>query len=190
VVGEKGLVEELREVGLSCRSDSESTHAALPDEQLAELMGNTQARPDAVVVGLDSHFTYRKLATAAAYVQMGATFVGTNPDAGDRIGTGLAPGAGAMIAAVETVSGVKANIVGKPVPTMIQHLLREHGLRPQRAIMIGDRLDTDIAFGKSGGVRTCLVLTGVATQAQAEALPLGHPCRPDSVMDSLAKIAW
>lgn len=182
-------MEELREVGLHVTGGPDDTAVELPDAELAHLLEQgPPARPDAVVVGLDSRFTYRKLAIAAAYVQMGACFIGTNPDAGDRIGNGLAPGAGAMIAAVETVSGRKATIVGKPAPTMIHHLLSEHGLEASRTVMVGDRLDTDIAFGAAGGVHTCLVLTGVATQAEAESLPHGHPCRPEYVMPSLADL--
>ena len=99
-------------------------------------------------------------------------------------------GAGAMIAAVETVCGKRATVVGKPAATMLQHLLSEHALDPSRTVMVGDRLDTDIAFGSAGGVKTCLVLTGVATQTEAEALPAGHPCRPDHLMASLADISF
>jgi len=188
-VGEAGLVEELTEAGLHVVRDV-STTVSLPDAELGELLQAHHTRPDAVVVGLDSHFTYRKLAIAAAYVQMGSAFVGTNPDAGDRIGAGLAPGAGAMIAAVETVSGRKATVVGKPSPTMIEHLLKQHGLDPSRTVMVGDRLDTDIAFGHAGGVKTCLVLTGVATMHEAEQLSAGHPSRPDFIMPSLSDVVF
>ena len=210
VVGEAGLVDELREGGLRVVGWPDDT-VTLPDAELALIFVEQGSRPDAVVVGLDSSFTYRKLCIASAFVQMGAIFVGTNPDAGDRIGGGLAPvrmssaspvssshsaiiatpqGAGAMIAAVETVCGRRATVVGKPAATMIQHLLTEHALDARRTVMVGDRLDTDIAFGSAGGVKTCLVLTGVATQTEAEALPPGHPCRPDYLMPSLADLSF
>jgi phosphoglycolate/pyridoxal phosphate phosphatase family enzyme len=191
VVGEAGLVEELREGGLRVVGWPGDEAVSLPDADLARMFEEQgSSRPDAVVVGLDSHFTYRKLCIACAFVQLGAIFVGTNPDAGDRIGGGLAPGAGAMIAAVETVCGRRATVVGKPAATMIQHLLTEHALDASRTVMVGDRLDTDIAFGSAGGVKTCLVLTGVATQTEAEALPAGHPCRPDFLMPSLGDLLF
>ena len=189
VVGEAGLVDELREGGLRVVGWPDAA-VTLPDADLALMFEEHGSRPDAVVVGLDSLFTYRKLCIASAFVQMGALFVGTNPDAGDRIGGGLAPGAGAMIAAVETVCGRKATVVGNPHATMIEHLLTEHALNANRTVMVGDRLDTDIAFGSAGGVKTCLVLTGVATQTEAEALPSGHPCRPDYLMPSLADLLF
>ena len=190
VVGEAGQVEELEQAGLTVSGGPAADDgASLTDADFAALFSSGH-RPDAVVVGLDSHFTYRKLAMASAFVQMGALLIGTNPDAGDRIGSGLAPGAGALIAAVEIASGTRAVIVGKPSATLLTQLIKAHGLEPGRCVMVGDRLDTDIAFGSAGGVRTCLVLTGVATLREAEEVPLGDARRPDCVLGSLADIVW
>jgi ribonucleotide monophosphatase NagD (HAD superfamily) len=100
------------------------------------------------------------------------------------------PGAGPLIAAVENATGVSAVIVGKPSPTLITQLLAKHGLDPARTVMVGDRLDTDMAFGAAGGVARCLVLSGVATEAQAAQLPLTDPRRPTHMLNSLAELQW
>ena len=115
--------------------------------------------------------------------------MGTNPDAGDRIGPLLAPGAGALIAAVEVASGHKASvIVGKPNPAILTALLAEKGLDASTALFVGDRLDTDMLCGRNAGVKTLLVLTGVNSRAEAEALRPDDPRRPDFILESLAAL--
>lgn len=186
VVGEPGLLEELAAAGVACSFEERSASPTLDDDAFQALF--QCPRPDAVVVGLDSRLTYRKLATASAFVQRGAAFIGTNPDAGDRIGPGLAPGAGSLIAAVEAASGCKATVVGKPEPAIVTELLAEHGLSAASTLFVGDRLDTDVLCGAQAGCGTCLVLTGVATLAEAEALAAGDRRRPDYVLSSLADL--
>lgn len=187
VIGEAGLREELAEAGCACWPPT--TDSLLSNEEFAELFSADAPVPDAVVVGLCSSFTYRHLATASAYVQRGARLVGTNPDAADRVGPGLAPGAGALIAAVEVASGCKASvIVGKPNPDILTSLLSSRGLDASRALFVGDRLDTDMLCGRNAGVRTLLVLTGVNSREEAEALDSRDPRAPDYILPSLADL--
>jgi phosphoglycolate/pyridoxal phosphate phosphatase family enzyme len=189
VVGEAGLVTELSLAGIACDCGP-AGEVSLSDADFAALFAPDAPTYDAVVASYDGACTSAKLARASAAVQRGAVLVGTNPDAGDRCGGGLQPGAGVFIAALEAATGMRAAVVGKPEPTLIAQLLARHSLDARRTIMVGDRLDTDVAFGTAGGVATCLVLTGVATLEQAEQLGADDPRRPTHVMASLAGVQW
>lgn len=127
-----------------------------------------------VVIGLDLEFTYAKLKRGNAAIRNGAAFVATNADATLPTEEGLVPGAGSVVAALQTASGVAPVMIGKPEPTTILMSAKAMGLEPSECIMIGDRLDTDILAGSRAGTLTALVLTGVSTReeiATAEALP-------------------
>ena len=189
VVGESGLVQELQGAGFSCATAPDG-EVSLSEHAFASLFESASPLYDAVVVGYDTAFTSAKLARASAAIQRGALLVGTNPDAGDACGKGIMPGTGPLISALESATGVQAVVVGKPSPTLILQLIAKHGLDPARTVMVGDRLDTDMAFGAAGGVARCLVLSGVATEEQAAQLPLTDPRRPTHVMSCLADLQW
>jgi 4-nitrophenyl phosphatase len=128
----------------------------------------------AVVMGLDLEFTYAKLKRGNRAIRAGAAFVATNADATLPTEEGLVPGAGSVVSAMQTASGVKPVMIGKPEPTTIMMSAKAMGLEPSDCVMIGDRLDTDILAGSRAGTLTALVLTGVSTRdeiATAEALP-------------------
>jgi HAD superfamily hydrolase (TIGR01450 family) len=147
VVGEQGLVEALNARGISVL-DGE------PD------------RAEAVVVGWDREATYATLRTASLLVERGATLVATNADASFPGPDGRWPGAGALLAAIETTTGVRAEVVGKPnAPLLRAALERAGGGKP---LLIGDRLDTDITGAVRLGWDSLLVLTGVATRTDLD----------------------
>lgn len=130
--------------------------------------------PAGVVVGLDKQFTYDKLTSAHAAILSGARFIATNTDATLPTEHGLVPGCGSIIAAIATASSVAPVVIGKPEPLMLQMALNRMGIAPEDAVMIGDRLDTDILAGHRAGMLSVLVLTGVSTReeiASAPALP-------------------
>jgi 4-nitrophenyl phosphatase len=145
--------------------------------------GFTLAESDAqfVVVGLDRQLTYQKLTTAVRLVRGGATFVGPNPDTTLPTDDGIIPGAGSFQAAITAASGVTPLIIGKPEPTMLRIGCQRLGLTPAETAIIGDRLDTDIVGGYRAGLRTILVLTGVSTRAEAEAIDV----KPDHIFEDL-----
>lgn len=133
-----------------------------------------EEQPEAVVVGLDLGFTYDKLKIANEAIRHGARFIATNADATLPTEAGLVPGAGSIIAALETASGQRPVVIGKPETPMLEAAMARMGVGPDETVMIGDRLDTDILAGARAGVPTVLVLTGVSTRedlATAEALP-------------------
>ena len=159
VIGGQGIVDELNEMYIEV--DPGVFNAVQCTETDWEEL---DIDPDcaAVIVGQDTSFTYAKLAYASLAIQRGAKFVATNPDAGDAIGPGLMPGAGAIVAAVEKACGVAPEIyAGKPSAFLLE-LLKGNHVDMTRTLVVGDRLDTDIACGRAGGAgATVLTLTGV-----------------------------
>lgn len=170
VVGEGGLREELSSVGMRVTPYRRDTHF------------------DYVVVGWDRQFTYRKMAEAHRAIADGAIFIATNRDSTypDSDGRTL-PGGGAIVSAIETCSGIIPRTIGKPEPYTLELILRLSHTTPQECMIIGDRLDTDIAIGKKVGVRTGITLTGVSTRADIDASPADM--RPDRIWNSLQDFA-
>lgn len=117
----------------------------------------------AVVVGIDWHVTYDHLKRATLLIRSGAMFVGTNPDATYPAPEGIIPGNGALLAAIETATGVKPIIVGKPEPILYQQSIRRLNTPLEATAALGDRLETDILGGIRAGVKTILVMSGVTT---------------------------
>jgi 4-nitrophenyl phosphatase len=165
VVGEAGLTTAAQGEGLDLGEDS----------------------ADWVVAGLDRGFDYQKLARATRAILGGARFVASNADALLPIeGGDFLPGAGSIVAAIRTATGVEPVVVGKPEPAMFEAgLAKLGGLAAGEVAMIGDRLDTDIDGGRAAGLRTILVLTGVTTPALLKA----SGSQPDAVVDDLASVS-
>jgi len=122
----------------------------------------------AVVVGLDRNVNYAKFKQAATLIHQGARFIGTNPDATFPEADGFSPGAGALLSFIETSTGVKPTIVGKPFPQMYQLALERLGTKPEETIVVGDRLETDIVGAQILGCHTALVLSGVTNEESAQ----------------------
>ncbi len=140
---------------------------------------------DYVVVGWDQQLTWDELATATLLIRAGAEFLGTNPDVTYPTKRGLVPGNGAILAAIETATGVAPVVTGKPEPQMYEAALRRMNARPEDTAMLGDRLDTDIAGAARVGLRTVLVLSGIATEEDVAASSI----KPDLVCASI-KETW
>ncbi len=140
--------------------------------------------PDYVVVGGDFEVTYAKLATACLAIRAGSFFVGTNPDTTFPSERGIVPGAGALIVALEAASDRKAAIIGKPEPAMFEAALQLLGVPASDALVVGDRLDTDVLGAARAGIPSAMVLTGVSTVAELEQSTL----RPDAVFAGLPEL--
>lgn len=153
VVGGAGITDELRRIGMTLVAPEG------PPED---------TRADYVVVGLDRQFTYEKLWRAQQAILHGAVFVATNRDGQFPIEGGeVTPGGGSMVAALQTCTDTIPVVVGKPETHGLEAILRAAEVAPDEALMIGDRLDTDVACGNRLGVPTVLVLTGVTSEAKA-----------------------
>jgi 4-nitrophenyl phosphatase len=133
--------------------------------------GDDGADIDAVVVGWHRDFDFDGMAAASNAVRKGARFVATNTDATFPIAGGLLPGNGAIVASVRVASGVDPVVAGKPHEAMAALVRERLGADTLRtSTLVGDRPDTDGLMARRLGVRFALVLTGVATQADADAL--------------------
>jgi len=118
----------------------------------------------AVVAGLTKHFTYDMLKNTSLMIQKGLPFYFTNPDPTYPSPEGNIPGAGTILAALETASGVKAQLAGKPLPFLFNVGMERLNSKPNETLVIGDRLSTDIKGGQESGCKTALVLSGVSTE--------------------------
>ncbi len=118
---------------------------------------------EVVVSGANFELRYEHLRTACLAIRAGASYVATNADKTFPTEVGLIPGAGAIVAALAAATGTDPVVIGKPSPEMIDSCLNIIGVDAERALMIGDRLDTDILAGERAGTPTLLVLTGVST---------------------------
>ena len=117
----------------------------------------------AVIVSLDRDLTYEKLLRATLLIRSGVPFIVTNPDNTLPIPGGFAPGAGSIAAAIQTATDQQPVVIGKPQPEMYRIALDRMGVSPVETIVVGDRLETDIAGGQTLGCITGVVLSGVAT---------------------------
>jgi 4-nitrophenyl phosphatase len=145
---------------------------------------HSEEKPMAVVVGMDREFTYQRMNKAANFVRQGLPFFGTNPDLTYPTPDGLAPGAGACIAAVEAASGKKAIMAGKPNPYLFEVAIERLGSSPEKTLVVGDRLETDILGGFNAGCKTLLVLSGVS---QIKDLENWTP-KPDLVLNNIMEL--
>lgn len=141
-------------------------------------------RPDAVIQGFSPGIGWKDLAEAAYAVTAGAVWVATNLDLTLPQERGFAPGNGSLVAAVAVATGRSPLVAGKPEAALFQTAARHSGV--ERALVIGDRLDTDILGGNRAGMATALVLTGVDSVQTALAAPVVE--RPDYLIRSLSEL--
>jgi len=176
VLGGAGLGRELAEVGFEVVMAGD---AASRVEREGIDRFEAAGRPGAVVVGLDPDVSWERLAVAATSIRAGARFVVTNRDPIYPTERGLMPGAGSLVAAVEAASGRTPVSIGKPAPLLLEEAARLVGLDPRQAVMIGDSIVTDLVAARAVGARCVLMLTGVTSRAEVEAL--GPDGRPDAI---------
>lgn len=135
----------------------------------------------AVVGGLDRQITYEKLKNATLHLQTNVDFYYTNADSTFPTPEGKIPGAGSILAALETASGKKAVLCGKPEPKMMEHALSYLNTSPESTLVVGDRIDTDILGGINANCRTAMVLSGISSRADLE----NFSFKPDFIHDNL-----
>lgn len=163
VVGQNGLRSALEAAGI-------------------QVVDGEPDRADYVVVGFDAHVDYAKLKRASLLVQRGAVLVATNPDGSFPAADGLWPGAGALLAVVTTTTGVVAEVVGKPYAPLFETARRRAG--GGIPLVVGDRLDTDIAGAAALGWDSLLVLSGVSVREDLD----GSDVHPTFVGEDLSAL--
>jgi 4-nitrophenyl phosphatase len=184
VLGAPGLVRELRDMDLEVVLAAEAAERWTTSGH--DMAGATQG-VDTVVVGLDIAFTYARLAVAAGAVRAGARFVAVNRDPIHPTEHGLVPGAGSVVAAVATASGLEPVSIGKPGPLLLEIAAHRMARPVTEAVMIGDSLTADIPAAIAVGARSVLMLTGISTAAQVGSLAAAD--RPTEVALNAEELA-
>ena len=145
----------------------------------------TPANPDYVVLGETRTYSFEAITTAINLINEGARFICTNPDVTGPAPRGVLPATGAVAALVTAATGMEPYFVGKPNPVMMRSALNRIGAHSERAVMIGDRMDTDVRSGLEAGMRTVLVRSGISDDAEIAR----YPYRPTSVVESVSDLA-
>ena len=177
-IGAEGMRAELEAAGLAVTmaSDLAEGHDG----------GPLPASFDAVVVGLDPSFDYVRLGVAMRAVADGARLVATNADARYPTAAGFLPGAGSIVAALATATGVTPEVIGKPEPAMFTAILESSGVPAAEAVVVGDNPASDVIGARRAGCGAILVLTGVAdadlvARLEADAVPHAVAADPAEV---------
>jgi len=159
IIGDAGLINALYSVGYSVNN----------------------VNPDYVVVGDTHGYNFEKIELAVNLILNGAKLIGTNPDVSGPVESGITPSTKALVAPIEIASGKKAYYVGKPNPLMMRIALKKLGVRREDAIVIGDRMDTDVRCGLESEIDTLLVLSGITDRNGIDQFPY----RPRYILNGL-----
>ncbi len=162
VIGDHGLYNALYDVGITIND----------------------VDPDFVVVGETNDFCYDHIYTAMNLVNRGARLIATNTDITGPVDGGIAPACRAFVAPIEATTGKSAYYIGKPNPLMMRTGLKLLGVHSEEAVMIGDRMDTDVVAGIETGLDTVLVLSGVSTEETVREFPY----RPRLILNGVGDI--
>ena len=147
-------------------------------------IGQNDVNPDYVVIGETRSYSYDSILRATTHVLNGAKLIGTNPDITGPSEEGIIPACKALVAPVEIATGRSAYYIGKPNALMMRSALRMLGVHSEDAVMVGDRMDTDIIAGIETGIETVLVLTGVTRRNDIRQFPYS----PSYVLPSIGSI--
>jgi phosphoglycolate/pyridoxal phosphate phosphatase family enzyme len=205
VIGADGLRTEIRAVGIGVREADSLPGADPPRDALADGVDPGAMRRyltglalppvgDAVVVGLDLHFTYAKLAEAQRWVLAGARLVCSNRDRAYPVEGRLLPGAGTIVAALEVATGQQAVCIGKPEPFLFEEAIRRASPDSASAraggtdlvVVIGDSTDYDIVAAHRVGAVGVLILTGLTLESALKSAK--GEAAPDRVIRSLDEL--
>ena len=162
-IGEAGLLNALYDAGITMND----------------------VNPDYVVIGEGKAYSLDTLTRATNLVMRGAKLIGANTDVSGPIENGISPACGALVAPIELATGKKAYFCGKPNPLMMRTGLRLLGCHSEEAVIVGDRMDTDIIAGLESGADTVLVLSGVSDRATIQT----YAYQPTMILDGVGDIA-
>ncbi|XP_017126825.1 glycerol-3-phosphate phosphatase [Drosophila elegans] len=194
VVGGQGIIDELKLVGIESLP---LDHPSLQGFSMPEHVHTIFLDPNvgAVVVGNDKDFNMIKLTKACCYLKdPEVMFVATNRDSAFPASPGrMIPRAGVMVSAIQAASQRMPFTCGKPNPYMCIDLMRQGAIQPERTLIIGDTMNTDILFGYNCGFQTLMVGTGVssyldAIEAQASKVPFLYQQVPDLYVPKLSNL--
>lgn len=162
VIGDAGLTNALYEVGFSMND----------------------INPDYVIVGETRTYSYEKIEQAVRLVFNGAKLIGTNPDLTGPTERGIVPATRALMSPIELATGKQAYYIGKPNPLIMRNALKKLGCRLEEAVIVGDRMDTDIIAGIESEIDTILVLSGVTAREDIDRFPY----KPNYILNGVGDI--
>lgn len=187
VIGEIGIAEELDLIGvpyIGGPADSDKQPDMGPGGSLAH-----DHDVGAVIVGFDRYINYYKIQYAQLCINEneGCQFIATNLDSVTHLTDAQEwAGAGSMAGAIKGCTGQEPILVGKPSSLMIDYIVSKYAIQRDEICMIGDRLDTDVLFGKDNGLSSVLTLTGVTTKSAL--FSPSNQIQPDYYVDSIADL--
>ncbi|EAW09426.1 4-nitrophenylphosphatase [Aspergillus clavatus NRRL 1] len=190
IIGETGIEQELETENVPFIGGTDPAYrrdVTTEDYKLITSGDSSLIDPEVgvVLVGLDRHINYLKLALAYHYVKRGAVFLATNIDSTYPNEGALFPGAGSMSAPLIMMLGQEPVSLGKPNQAMMDAIEGKFKFDRSRTCMVGDRVNTDIRFGVEGKLGGTLgVLTGVSTKEDF----LAGPTRPAIYLDKLSDL--
>ncbi len=168
------------------RNNSEVYVLASPEveEELISLgIRVTDENPDIVLLTFDRTMTYAKLNNAYRMILNGAEFIATHPDMLCPTEEGYDVDIGPFISMLTSLTGKEAEVIGKPKPLMLEMASAFLNIDPSKAVMIGDRLYTDIKMAEDAGIRSVLVLSGETEKEQLDSSETQATATVDSVAD-------
>jgi 4-nitrophenyl phosphatase len=157
---------------------------ALEEKGFEILSVENAPQAEAVVMGIDRGVNFQKIAEATLLVRAGVPFYTTNTDRTFPTPRGEIPGSGAWVSVITTATNVEPIIAGKPFPYLMELSLERLDTSKEETLIVGDRLETDIAAGQAVGCPTALVFSGVSTKEQADQWKPS----PTMMAESLAKL--
>ena len=143
--------------------------SALHDKGFETLSIDQAEKAQAVVMGIDREISFLKMSEFSLLLQNNIPFYATNSDKTFPTPRGEIPGAGAWVSVIVTSTGIEPIYAGKPAPYLFDLARERLGTTKEETLVIGDRLETDIAGGQNAGCPVALVLSGVSTREKGEA---------------------
>jgi 4-nitrophenyl phosphatase len=143
-------------------------HMALEEKGFEILPVERSTEAQVFVMGIDRNINFDKVAEATLLVRNRIPFYTTNTDKTFPTPRGEIPGSGAWLSVITTATGVEPIVAGKPYPYLMELALERLGTHKEETLVVGDRLETDIAAGQAVECPTALVLSGVSTREEAE----------------------
>lgn len=162
IVGEAGLINALYEAGITMND----------------------VNPDYVIIGETKNYNYASIEKAVRLIFNGAKLIGTNPDMTGPSENGIVPACKALVSPIELTTGQQAYFLGKPNPLMMKTGLKLLGVDISDAVIVGDRMDTDIISGIESEIETALVMSGVTTRENIKS----YPYRPKYIFNGVGDI--
>jgi len=208
--GTEGYVEKLNRIGIDAKPEDfvtsadatvgylkehfvETTKYYICGTESLKMMFRNQGliveerykEADVLILGYDTELTYAKLTDSVKLINRGVPYIATHPDLVCPVSFGFAPDCGSMINMLETCTGKRPLVIGKPQPEMVYLAMKKTGFTPEETCVTGDRLYTDVACGVNAGIDSIFVLSGEGVMEDIEK----YNVHPSYVLKNIRELA-